>query len=282
MERLEKAASLTQPPVEAGLFAWRGFLLALATAPLFGLIWAWVGEVIQGYFAPLILFPLLLGIFAGVSIVALVRFAQIGHHPTIFLAAVLCGIVAAGGQHYLCYWTAYYGPAPSSGTSTATGQDLSVLIRDQMRPSFGEYMEAQARRGRPMPFGFIAQGWEAWLSWLIDMLLVVAGAVIVTLPAVQSPYCSRCGTWYRTIRSGKIDQPTVLRLAELMGIEEIGQAHSPRYRLSACQGGCGPTRCELSWDEDAEGTVALACVWLDPAGRSQITAVLDGLENIKS
>ncbi len=282
MESPEKAISLGLSPVEKGHFAGHGFLLTLIAAPLFGLIWAWVAEVIQAYFAPLFLFPLLLGVFAGLSIVALVRFAQIGHRPTIFLAAVLCGVVAAGGLHFLCYWEAYYGPASTSGASTAGGQDFSALIRDQMRPSFGEYMAAHARRGRPMPFGFIAQEGWAWLSWGIDMLLTVAGAVIVILPAVQLPYCNHCGTWYRTIRSGKIDSPTALRLAALLGIEGIDQMHAPRYRLSSCQGGCTATRCELSWEEDADGTVDLAHAWLDPAGRSRVVDVLDGLENKKS
>src|SRR5664280_170247 len=144
MERPRNASPLILPPAEEGRFTWNGLLLAILVAPLFGLIWAWVGEVVQSYFAPMVLFPLLLGVFAGLSIVGLVRFAQVGHRPTILLAAVLCGVVTALGQHYFSYLAAYYGSQPSIGTSTATGQDLSALVRDMMRPSFGEYLEAQA------------------------------------------------------------------------------------------------------------------------------------------
>ena len=124
----------------------------------------------------------------------------------------------------------------------------------------------------------MAQGWLAWLSWAIDALLEIVGAVAVTIPAMRVPYCNRCGTWYRTIRGGKIDVPTALRLAELLGVDEIGRFRSPRHRLSACQGGCGPTRCELSWEEP-DGTVDLVQVWLDAAGRNQVAAILDGLES---
>ena len=265
------------PPAVAGRFTWHGLLLAMLVAPLFGLIWAWTADVAQFYFAPIILFPLLLGVFAGLSIVGLVRFAQIGYQPTIFLAAVLTAIVAAAGQHYCGYLATYYGMHPSAGASTATGQDVSALMRE-MTPSFGAYMQAQARRGRPLVQGYVAHGWIAWLSWAIDALLVVAAAVVVVIPAVRVPYCNRCRSWYRTIRSGKIDVPTALRLAELVGVEEINRPRSPRYRLSACQGGCGPTRCELSW-EDAGGAVVLASVWLDPAGRNRVAAILDGVES---
>ena len=96
----------------------------------------------------------------------------------------------------------------------------------------------------------------------------VVGAVAVTIPAMCVPYCNRCGTWYRTIRGGKIDVPTALRLAELLGVEEIGHPRSPRFRLSACQGGCGPTRCELSWEEP-DGAVDLVHVGSTPRAETK-------------
>ncbi len=122
----------------------------------------------------------------------------------------------------------------------------------------------------------MAKGWVAWLSWAVDTLLVVAAAVAVTLPALRAPYCNRCGTWYRTIRNGKIGVSTGRRLAELLRVEEIGNPRSFRYRLSACQGGCGPTRCELSWEE-AGGALNLVQIWLDATGRNQVAAILDGI-----
>ncbi len=267
------------PPVERGCFTWNGFLLAILVAPLFGLVWAWVAEVAQSYFAPLLLFPILLGVFAGLSIVGLARFARIGHRPTILLAAVLTAVVAGVGQHYLRYLATYYGAGPSVDASTATSQDLTVLVR-KMMPSFGEYLHAKARRGRPLLADYVARGWIAWLTWAIDALLVVAGAVAATIPAMRVPYCNRCGTWYRTVRGGKIDLSTALRLAKLIGVDEINHPRSPRYRLSTCQGGCGPTRCELSW-EGTDGAVSLVRVWLDPAGRNQVATILDGLEGEK-
>lgn len=261
------------PPAEGGRFTWGGLVLAMLIAPLFGLIWAWVANVVEAYAAPMIVFPVLLGVLAGWSIVGLARFAQIGHRPTILLAAVLTAAVTTAGQHYVGYLTTYYGPRSKIDTSAVTGPDLSALVQD-LRPSFGKYMNVQAQRGRPLVAGYTARGWLAWLTWAIDALLVAAAAVAVTIPATQTPYCNRCGTWYRTIRSGRIDVPTSLRLATLVGVDEIDHPRTPRYRLSACQGGCGPTRCELSWEE-TNGTVSLARAWLDPASRNQFTEILD-------
>jgi hypothetical protein len=276
MECRQDTIQLQPPPSEKGSFTWGGLALAIVVGPLFGLAWAWVANVVETYVAPMILFPILLGVFAGLSIVGLARFTQIGHRPTIVLATVLTAVVAAVAQHALRYVAAYYGPPPSVGANAVAGEKLSALLRE-MRPGFGEYMQAQARRGRPLWAGYMARDWMAWLSWTIDALLIAAAAVVVTIPALRAPYCTRCGTWYRTMRSGKLDLPTAVRLFELLGVEEAEHTRSPRCRLSACQGGCGPTRCELSW-ERAHGAVELVQVWLDPAARNQVAAILDGLE----
>jgi hypothetical protein len=266
------------PPDQGGYFRWKGFLLALLAAPIFGVIWARAAATAQGYFAPLVLFPLLLGALAGLTIVGFVRMAQIGHRPTILLAAALTAAVAGAGEHYfsyLSYLSVYSQPRPAPGTSSMAGQDLSALVQ-KMAPGFGEYLQAQARHGRPLWAGHAAQGWAVWLSWAIDAGLVVAAAVAVTVPALRVPYCNRCGSWYRTVRSGRIDVLTARQLAEIAGVQEINHPRSARYRLSNCQGGCGPTRLELSWEE-RRGVVDVARLWLEPAMRNQITAVLDGV-----
>ena len=263
------------PPAEAGNFTWSGLLTAIVAAPLFGLIWAWAAEVAQCYAAPVILFPLLLGVLTGLTVVALVRLTQIGHRPTILFATVLAAVIAAVGQHGVSYLNAYYWRNPVVEGPMA-GQDLSPLLNN-MRPTFGQYLERQAERGRSLPWGFTAKGVAAWASWAVDVVLAVIGAVAVMIPAMRVPYCNRCGTWHRTVCGAKIDVATGLRLAQLLGADNVGPIRSPRYHLSACHGGCGPTRCDLSW-EDADGAINLVQVWLDAAGRHRVAAILDQLE----
>ena len=272
MEDLHESIRILPAP-ERGAFAWKGLLLAILVCPMFGLIWAWAAEGAQWYFAPIVLFPVMLGVVVGATVVGLVRFTQVGHRPTILLAAVLAALVAGIGPHYFSYLAAYDRAGSSIGADAASQADVAALMR-QMKPSFAQYLDAQARRGRPLLEGYVAKGWVAWLTWAVDALLVVAAAVAVTLPALRAPYCNRCGTWYRAIRNGRIDVSTARRLAELVRVEEVGHPRSFRYRLSACQGGCGPTRCELSWEE-AGGTLDLVQIWLDAAGRNEVVAILD-------
>jgi hypothetical protein len=273
MEQTRVSNTIPAPSGQRGRFTWSGLALGLAAAPAVGLVCGWIGAMVQAHFAPLVLFPLLLGVFAGLSIVGLIRFARIGNRSTIFLAALLAAAVTVAGQHYFTYLSRYYWTRPT--VSPSTGQDLSSITRE-LAPPFGRYLSARAGRGRPLAGGYVAHGSMVWLCWAIDALLVAAAAVAATLPAVRVPYCNRCGSWYRTVRSGRIDVPTARRLADLLGVEEIEQLRSPRYRLSTCQSGCGPTRCELSWEE-AGGAVDLARVWLDAGQRNQVAAILDGL-----
>jgi hypothetical protein len=274
---MKLASVVDQPgtsPVPGGKFSRGGFCLALVFGPVVGILWAWVAEETQSYAAPFLLFPLLLGVFAGLTVVGLVRFAQIGHRPTVVLAVVLAAGAAVSGQHAFRYVADYRHPTVAAANG-AVSQNVPVPVRN-LSPSFGEYLCAQADRGRPLFGQYVVKGWAAWLTWAIDGLLTLAAAVAVTIPAFRVPYCNRCRTWYRTVRNGKIDVPTAQRLAGVCGVDEIADLRSPRYRLSCCQSGCGPTRCELSWEEP-NGAVDLVQVWLDAAKRNEVGAILDEL-----
>ena len=222
---------LPSPTAERGRFTWPGLALAVVAAPAAGLICAWIGAMVQPHFAPLILFPVLLGVFAGLTIVGLVRFARIGNRPTIFLAAVLAAAVAVAGQHYFNYLVRVL-LGRLRGQARRPGKTW--------RRSSGSWRRASAGICAPRPdaggrwwAGTSPTAGLAWLTWAIDAMLVAAAAVAVTVPAARVPYCNRCGTWYRSVRSGRIDVPTARRLAELLGVEEIEGLRSPRYRLSS-------------------------------------------------
>ena len=267
----------TQTPSELrGGFSWTGLSIAVCMAPLIGLVWAWIALVVQFYSAPFLVFPMLVGVFVGLTVVGLVRFTQMGHRATIVLMITIAAVVAAAGQHVFAYWNDYYWARPASSHGSGGDSDLSPFLA-QVRPTFGKYLDAQAQRGRPLPDGIVAQGNMAWLTWIVDALLLVAAALVIALPAVRAPYCNRCHSWYRTVRGMKTDWSTSLQLASLIGVEPQGRPRPSHCRLSACQGGCGPTRCELSW-EGHLGSIDWAQAWLDASQRNRVLAVLDGLQ----
>jgi len=262
---------LEKPPAMAGQFAWFGLAVGGLGGVGLGSLWAWWAVAGQGYLAPLILFPLLIGAGVGVTMVGLVRMMQVGHRPTVLSAVVAAALLAAILQHYVNYleW------CRPEAVDPATGKDLSEAVA-RLVPGFGDYIQAQARHGRPLAFGYVAHGWAVWLTWAVDALLTVFAAVAVAIPAMHTPYCNRCRSWYRVTRNGKIDVATAKRLAEWVHVALPDHTRSQRYRLSDCHNGCGPTCCELSWEE-ATGQVSLVPFWLDPVGRSQIATILDGI-----
>ena len=261
------------PPLQGGSLSWPRLVLALVFGPFAGLIWARAGQMAESYFGPMIFFSVVVGVLAGLTVVALVRFTQTGNRATILLAAVLAGGFAAVGQHYFRY-----------------------LYQDEVRPVAAVAARPGHRRPRPArsrrrfaspTISSARLGWAgccgagtspaaplAWLAWLVEGLLMVAAAVAVTLPAMRVPYCDRCRTWYQTSRSGKLDLPRAQRLAALFDVALPEHPRSSRYRLLACESDCGPTRLDFSWEADG---VELVRVWLDAEQRKQVDAVLEGL-----
>lgn len=237
-----------------GRFTWTGLAAMIVSAPLVGLTFARVGEVVQSYLAPSFLAPILMGVFVGLTIVAITRFGRFGHRPTIFSATVAAAVVAAVG----------YETVGGTGAAGATGSASVCLDATRAKPVAPNEPTYWFPLGRPLQID------------PVFALLVTVASVAVVVPAVRVPYCDRCGNWFRTIRNGKIDLPTSRRLAELLGVERPDRARSPRYRLSACRGDCGPTRCELSWERSGGG-VDLARVWLDGKQRSEVVSILDEL-----
>ena len=164
---MESASTPDRPgatPTGGGRFSWKGLLVALPAGVAAGLVWAWIADAVQVYVAPVIVFPIMVGVFAGLTIVAVVRFAQIGHRSTILAAAMLAAAVTVAGQHYFEYLAAYSQPpvvSPSlDGKLSAIGENLASrkalrniqTIQRQLTPSFVEYLRVQANHGRPLPW----------------------------------------------------------------------------------------------------------------------------------
>ena len=69
-----------------------------------GLLIAWASDVAQAYFAPFLLFYLMVGAALGGAVVWLMRACHLGHRATALWGTLLACAVAAAGQHYVRYW----------------------------------------------------------------------------------------------------------------------------------------------------------------------------------
>ena len=115
-----------------------------------GAVSAWLALEGQLTFAPLLLFPILVGVGVGAANVGLMRIAQMGNRPTAVLGVLLSAAVAIVGQHYLDY---RHEVAQDQQRLDAVGgvAPLSVVRTLVVPPgSFSEYLRQRADRGRPI------------------------------------------------------------------------------------------------------------------------------------
>jgi hypothetical protein len=259
-------------PSGGGGFSGAKFSLWIVGGLILAAMLAWAAAIVRAKYAPAIVFPILVGLGLGALLVGLMRLGQIGHRATIVSGTILASIVVVVGQHYAGYYIAYFWRHPDLA-QFAVGEN-AAKIAEILVPTFRDYITQQAERGLVLPGGYIAQGPMAWLAWTADGLLALAAALAIVLPAMWLPFCGRCGTWYRTIQNGRIDAPTLLRIAQAAGIAPAEHPRSCKYRLLSCHGGCGPTGCELSWS-DRNGSRAVEQAWLGIDARNRVTSVLD-------
>lgn len=267
------------PPAPAS-FRWPLALIWLACCAGLGLLVGWAAVVARAYAAPLLLFPLVVGSVLGGLVALAMRVLNVGHRPTIWLGACAAGLLAVAGQHYFTFLQLHqhYARQPDRLVK------LRVVAPERIPPpSFVPFLYWSAERGLPVG-NYRMHGPWAWLVWTIDGLLVILTTTLLAGATARLPYCDRCGRWYRTARSGKWPpslaaewpalsetiRPCVMDAADVSTPLETFQ----RYRMIACEGGCGPTGLILS-GEDASGRAASQWVWLDAAGRARIVALLD-------
>jgi hypothetical protein len=257
------------PPGGRAAFSGTKALVFLPGAIVFGGLVGGAAAVAQSWFAPLIFFPLLVGVGLGAVLVFLLRFTQTAHRPTLLLGILLAVTTAALGQHYASYraWMQRIEAHPQAAVARAA-------FADQLPGSFPAFLRWEAQRGRPLVAKVTARGPWAWVSWGVDGLLVLAGALAIVLPALAMPYCYQCESWYRTTRSGRLRQPTAQRLAAMFHLSLPERLRRIRYRLLSCEGGCQPMGLEFLWRRRrADGRVTV--VWLTDHGRDAVQRVLD-------
>lgn len=264
------------PPEGRAAFSAVKALAFLPGAVLLGALVGGAAAVAQGWFAPLILFPLLVGVVLGAVLFILLRAMHTANRPTLVLGTVLAVAAAVLAEHYVSYRvtvTRQENNRQLQIARAAFGADLGRPV------GFFNYLRQEARRGRTLfggkAFGdVVARGRWVWATWAADGLLVLLGALAIVLPGLGFSYCRDCQSWYRTIRHGRLKRPFANRLAETVAVSLPEKAGTVRYRLLGCAAGCGPTGLELRWRR-RRGEDHSTLVWLSPRGRDEVQHVLD-------
>ncbi len=261
---------------EPAAFRWWQLALGLPVGVIHGLLIAWLAVTLQGHFAPWLLFPVLLGLLLGATLVALPRLSQVGNRVTILLVAAAAALTAFIGQHYLSYQYSLQAAREEARLYQKAQQIAPMLLKGHpLRPanSLAEFLCWEAVRGRHIG-RYTARNTAAWLSWGLDGILLVIAALALVVPALKQPYCDQCQSWFRTTRAGRVDLPTARLLASAVQVPVPEGLQAARYRLVGCNGGCRFTGLALYWEAES-GPSRPVRLWLDVERRNRVVAVLD-------
>ncbi len=257
-------------------FRLRHFGLWLPLCVVHGAAIAWLAFGIQKYFAPLGIFPLLVGLFLGMTLAGLMRVVQVAGTRTILLGTVVASAAAVLGQHYISFQEQRETAMRQAAQFRIAAQAHPDLVRGTPpKPASGvfEYLRWQALRGRPIAGDTVARGAWAWASWAFDGCLTLLVALLVIAPASRRPYCNQCRTWFSTVRRGRLAVGQAGEAAAVIDMEVPEDAGEATYRFVHCQGGCGTAGFELCW-ELPNGRRTTKRVWISSADRLRLEELL--------
>lgn len=239
--------------------------LALATA----VVISRASAAVEATFAPWLLFPLLVGLLLGLCLTWLLRWCECGHRGTAIVGTLLAALLLVAGQH-LWHYQKHLDAMRAAKQEIIRRGPAFAQVAGNLRPvppTFREFLDHEAARGRKLWPGYTAQGAAAWASWGLDGLLLTAAALGVVLFALRRPYCNACRSWYRLVWEGPLDarRSAAARAAGLL--PEGAETSGGRMATWSCRGGCQPARVELSWREKSAAGKAVTRrtqAWLSP------------------
>ena len=259
-------------PAPAGFHAASCAVWLAGALPL-SLAAAWLAVLIEPNFAPLVVFPVLVGLCLGAVLAGWMRLCRMAHRKTALLGVLAAVAMLVWGQHYLAYRHA----------QSQIDERFAFLQRAQLEmgevaiaglpappESLVGFLRQTAEQGRPLA-GHVVRGAGVWWWWGLEAALTLVGAVVPVWIALRRPFCPRCRTWYRVTRGGSIDRQTAHEIADRCGLPQASSG-AAKYRLLGCRAGCALTAFELSWDESTAGS---HCVFLDAPRRDEVLRLLE-------
>jgi hypothetical protein len=275
------ATYIAQPPEPARFQLRRGVVFACLAVP-----WAvglsWLAARAEAVAAPLVVFPLAVGLVLAGLLGLSLRACRLTHVRTAMGVALGAGLLAAAGQHLWAYRSAVVraqrmqieAEAEAARQIGRQGRGAVVGIGELLvEPpgSLWEFMQGEARVGRPL-WRWRARGPWVWFWWAIDALLSAGAAAWGARWFARWPYCPRCESWYRTIRAGRLESDAVAELAAGLGQSVAGPPDSAHVQVISCVGGCGPVLLVVTGPAGRRVWRG----WLSPAAAEQVMARLAG------
>ena len=152
-----------------------------------GGVLAWLAVRAQAVFAPVLLFPLGLGLALGMVLLAVRSYCIPLGRASVVAGALLAATTLVVGQHYLSYRAACTIAIERQSRVTQQAKGFAALTAAEMvKPpeSFAAYMQSEAARDHAIA-GLTLRGPTVWAWWALDALIIAAASVAVTWRGVK-------------------------------------------------------------------------------------------------
>lgn len=226
--------------------------LALTTLVGGAVIGAAVGLLSRWIYLVLV-FPVLIGIGAGILIAAAVKDGKVRNPILAALCAVVMAVTLYGTLHYARYLF-FLGNARTALASVLQQQYLSVneigmrklleewLVKETGMRGFPGYLALTAKQGLRIG-GFLSSGSYAvssgeslfsgawvWLYWLAELTGIAALAMWAAVPPAREPFCEHCQRWIR--RGQHLGSVPLARGGEFLRLLSSGHVAEAHAMLS--------------------------------------------------
>jgi hypothetical protein len=135
---------------------------------------AWLSPWVQRYFAPWLIFSVLLGMALGVAAGALARRINLPPMRWMFAALALAALAIGVGQH-LFAWLEYRQRFEHARQSKPEAALMELAGQEVRAKPLAEFLTVQAKTGRRIGAWQLSPRWT-WLSWGLDAVAIVLSA----------------------------------------------------------------------------------------------------------
>ena len=156
---------------------------------------AWASLRVEPHFALWFVFPALVGAVLGIGFAWLARFCRLADFKLLVAGTLIAGMLCVAMQHWFAYRqvleqfrqreAALLAKAPLAGALALAGEQPPANV--------WQFLREDAAAGRVLVGGWRAEGVACWLSWGLDAMLVLVGALAMVLlwrPRLPGPTAS--------------------------------------------------------------------------------------------
>jgi hypothetical protein len=229
---------------------------------------AGVATLMGMFWAPSLLFPLIVGALLGLALGTLVRFFDFAHRPAVVVVATLLTMGLMVGQHYAHYvrWKNQQAEQRAAWANNPQMLEAAMAFPELATTDkgFGQFLQRTARQGRPW-CGMVLKDGSVWASWIADGILTLAAALAILRGVFQGEWCPRCESFYRLARRKIVGIEVAVKIATLCGITPM-ESQRAACIFHACAEGCVPSSLKIYWLDRQRIDTA----WLDEPTRRQV------------